>query len=240
MNCIKHLTSIVHRLSGSNNTRFTLRYKSHLSRTFIFFGTCLWYSFQPDSVKMSPAACMSRKMFNATPTSRVAASARLCSCLNEWPSTPSRPLSFLPARTIFTQSLARRAEAVPTTSQAPKTASSKETPTMPSKPRSLNNLEDQPLTLQEDDPSHVDWTRSYHGLSVEPFSKEASEALMAPLDPEDIEIKPDGIIYLPEIKYRRILNKAFGPGGWGLAPRGETIVTDKSVTREYALLAHGR
>jgi fructose-1,6-bisphosphatase/inositol monophosphatase family enzyme len=55
-----------------------------------------------------------------------------------------------------------------------------------------------------------------------------------------VEVKPDGIIYLPEIKYRRILNKAFGPGGWGLAPRGETIVTSKSVTREYALVAHGR
>ena len=60
------------------------------------------------------------------------------------------------------------------------------------------------------------------------------------MDPADVEIKPDGIIYLPEIKYRRILNRAFGPGGWGLAPRGETIVTAKAVTREYALVALGR
>lgn len=64
--------------------------------------------------------------------------------------------------------------------------------------------------------------------------------LLAPISPDDIEVKPEGLIYLPEIKYRRILNKAFGPGGWGLAPRGETIVTGKSVTREYALVAHGR
>lgn len=63
---------------------------------------------------------------------------------------------------------------------------------------------------------------------------------MAPLDPEDIEIKPDGIAYLPEIKYRRILNQAFGPGGWGLAPRGELSVGDKVVTREYALVVGGR
>ncbi len=63
---------------------------------------------------------------------------------------------------------------------------------------------------------------------------------MAPIPFDDVEVKPDGIIYLPEIKYRRILNKAFGPGGWGLAPRGETIVTGKSITREYALVAHGR
>lgn len=96
------------------------------------------------------------------------------------------------------------------------------------------------MKLQEDDPSQIDWTKSFHGLSAEPFSKAAADILLAPLDAEDVEIKPDGIIYLPEIKYRRILNKAFGPGGWGLAPRGELIVTEKAVTREYALLAHGR
>ena len=86
----------------------------------------------------------------------------------------------------------------------------------------------------------MDWTRSYHGLSTHAFPKEAADTLLAPVHPEDVEVKPDGIIYLPEIKYRRILNKAFGPGAWGLAPRGETIVTAKAVTREYALVVHGR
>jgi len=32
-----------------------------------------------------------------------------------------------------------------------------------------------------------------------------------------------GLIYVPEIKYRRILNHAFGPGGWALVPRGESL-----------------
>ena len=50
----------------------------------------------------------------------------------------------------------------------------------------------------------------------------------------------DGLIYLPEIKYRRVLNRAFGPGGWGLAPRGETNVGPKMVSREYALVCLGR
>ena len=50
----------------------------------------------------------------------------------------------------------------------------------------------------------------------------------------------DGLIYLPEIKYRRVLNKAFGPGGWGLAPRSETHVGPKIVSREYALVCLGR
>ena len=50
----------------------------------------------------------------------------------------------------------------------------------------------------------------------------------------------DGLIYLPEIKYRRVLNRAFGPGGWGLAPRSETNVGPKVVSREYALVCLGR
>lgn len=98
---------------------------------------------------------------------------------------------------------------------------------------------DHPVILDEG-ARQVDWTRSFHGLSSEPFSKEATAILLAPVTPDDVEVKPDGIIYLPEIKYRRILNKAFGPGAWGLAPRGETIITATAVTREYALVALGR
>jgi hypothetical protein len=54
------------------------------------------------------------------------------------------------------------------------------------------------------------------------------------------------LIYLPEIKYRRILNQAFGPGGWALMPRSETMHFDNTVesaqliTREYALYCLGR
>lgn len=86
----------------------------------------------------------------------------------------------------------------------------------------------------------IDWSRSFHGLSTASFSSEACAALLAPLAAEDIEIKPDGLLYLPEIKYRRILNRAFGPGGWGLAPRSETFVSAGNVSREYALVVQGR
>lgn len=47
------------------------------------------------------------------------------------------------------------------------------------------------------------------------------------------------MIYLPEIKYRRILLKAFGAGGWGLIPRGPHTVNNKNISREYALFCHG-
>lgn len=117
-------------------------------------------------------------------------------------------------------------------------------PSNPSPPTTASQdltegLSDQPIVLDEGE-RQIDWARSFHGLSSEPFPKEAADTLLTPIPFDDVEIKPDGIIYLPEIKYRRVLNKAFGPGGWGLAPRGETIVTAKAVTREYALLAHGR
>lgn len=101
-------------------------------------------------------------------------------------------------------------------------------------------LSDKPLELEVSPEEKVDWTRSFHGLSAEPFPKEVADILLAPTDPAEVEIKPDGIVYLPEIKYRRILNRAFGPGGWGLVPRSESIVTPKTVTREYALVCNGR
>ncbi|KAI1741466.1 mitochondrial genome maintenance MGM101 [Xylaria scruposa] len=90
------------------------------------------------------------------------------------------------------------------------------------------------------DGTSIDWASSYHGLGTSAFPPETATILQARLEPDDIEVKPDGIIYLPEIKYRRILNAAFGPGGWGLAPRGELMVQDRLVTREYALVVHGR
>ncbi|CAO3616949.1 unnamed protein product [Cunninghamella blakesleeana] len=95
------------------------------------------------------------------------------------------------------------------------------------------------LEIDEQTDSH-NWSTSFHGLSTTPFSSEIADVLQQELKPDDIEIKPDGLLYLPEIKYRRILNKAFGPGGWGLAPRGEHSISTKNISREYALICHGR
>lgn len=88
--------------------------------------------------------------------------------------------------------------------------------------------------------NNIDWSDSYHGLGSQPFSREIADILLAPIEDQDIEIKPDGLLYLPEIKYRRILNKAFGPGGWGLVPRTESLITKSQISREYGLICHGR
>ena len=97
-----------------------------------------------------------------------------------------------------------------------------------------------PITTEGQQGGYINWSESFHGLGTAPFPREVADILLAPLNNEDIEIKPDGLLYLPEIKYRRILNRSFGPGGWGLAPRTETLITPKQISREYALVCHGR
>ncbi|KAH3666160.1 hypothetical protein OGAPHI_004349 [Ogataea philodendri] len=93
------------------------------------------------------------------------------------------------------------------------------------------------------DSSH-NWSETFHGLANQAFPKESQKILSDPLPDDDIEITPDGLLYLPEIKYRRILNRAFGPGAWGLAPRSETLVSKSGMggllTREYGLVIYGR
>lgn len=86
----------------------------------------------------------------------------------------------------------------------------------------------------------VDWSASFYGIASRPATSAQFAALMRPLNVDDIEVKPDGIIYLPEIRYRRRLNEAFGPMGWGLIPKGDAVVGDSIVTREYALIVDGR
>lgn len=93
---------------------------------------------------------------------------------------------------------------------------------------------------QQDGILDLDWTSSFHGVSTKAVTEIQYKTLMAPIDIQDVEVKPDGIIYLPEIKYRRKMNETFGPMGWGLVPRGEPVVGQNVVTREFALIVDGR
>ncbi|ODV87197.1 hypothetical protein CANARDRAFT_229494 [[Candida] arabinofermentans NRRL YB-2248] len=92
----------------------------------------------------------------------------------------------------------------------------------------------------------LNWSESFHGLGQGAFSREAQDILYAPIPENDVEITPDGLLYLPEIKYRRALNRSFGAGAWGLAPRSETRISKNDngmgglLTREYGLIVHGR
>ena len=77
-------------------------------------------------------------------------------------------------------------------------------------------------------------------LSQSPFNENVAKILSEELEPQDVEIRPDGILYLPEIRYRNILMKAFGPGGWSLLPRGPHTVSGEFLSREYWLICHGK
>ncbi|KAJ5938665.1 Mitochondrial genome maintenance [Penicillium verhagenii] len=146
------------------------------------------------------------------------------------PSPASKPTTPIPARTATPYTPSTQSKPTPTATPNRQTTDN----------ISKSGLSDKPLDVISAAEEKIDWTRSFHGLSAEPFPEKAANILLAEIDPHQVEIKPDGIVYLPEIKYRRVLNQAFGPGAWGLVPRSESIVTPKTVTREYALVCHGR
>lgn len=55
-------------------------------------------------------------------------------------------------------------------------------------------------------------------------SDEALAVLEEPLDPEDVRIRADGLVYLPWTWYNKRLNRAFGVFKWGLIPQGAPMV----------------
>ena len=78
------------------------------------------------------------------------------------------------------------------------------------------------------------------GISTLDISKEISDKLTQPVSIEDIEIKPTGEIYLGHVRYRKMLNDAFGMGYWSLRPLGGFVKTGSVVCREYALYIKGK
>lgn len=88
------------------------------------------------------------------------------------------------------------------------------------------------------------YVRGFDGMATSPFAAPAIAILREPIDPNDVEIKPDGICYLPGMFYRQRLNRAFGPGAWALPPRGAARRMPKSggelVVFHGALFVLGR
>lgn len=46
----------------------------------------------------------------------------------------------------------------------------------------------------------TDWSKSYHGLSTQAFSKDIADILLAPIDIMDVEMKP-GLLVTPPCKF---------------------------------------
>jgi len=93
------------------------------------------------------------------------------------------------------------------------------------------------------EPSPSSPTRDpYVGAAVQPFDAATQAVLARAIPVEDIDILPTGEIYASQVRYRRILNEAFGVGGWALIPRGELRLNPKDsyMYQKWALYAHGR
>jgi len=81
----------------------------------------------------------------------------------------------------------------------------------------------------------------FQGIAAVAFDKEVQDKLLAPVDEKDVEIRPEGLIYYPEILYRKRLNEALGAGAWALMPRGDKfIINGNTMMRPFAMYIHGR
>lgn len=78
------------------------------------------------------------------------------------------------------------------------------------------------------------------GVGSKRFTPEQQQIIERPPLDEEIDILPSGEIYFGQVQYRRRLNEAFGPGGWGLIPVGEWSQDGETLIREYALVVEGR
>jgi hypothetical protein len=84
------------------------------------------------------------------------------------------------------------------------------------------------------------YMQGFEGAASAPFPAEALTVLAAPVDGAEVETKPNGIVYLPGVWYRRILTRAFGAGAWALLPRGPARTMGEIVIYHGALYVLGR
>lgn len=90
---------------------------------------------------------------------------------------------------------------------------------------------------------------TYVDMSQRPVTPEQADILNRDLPDEDIDIRPDGAIFMSHARLRRRLNEAFRPGGWALRrltpihssePTANQNKIDLVLSAEYALYAEGR
>jgi 5'-3' exonuclease len=80
----------------------------------------------------------------------------------------------------------------------------------------------------------------FSGAGVAAFPDAARAVLSEPVNPADVEIRQDGLVFLSGVFYRKQLTRAFGPGGWALLPRSRPIASDGVVVWHGALVCLGR
>lgn len=92
-------------------------------------------------------------------------------------------------------------------------------------------------------PQNTQVARSYDGASMLALQAEEADKLAEGFGPDEVDIRPDGLVYLPQTFFRRRLNSVFGPGSWCMIPRGPLTMDgdgdQRIMYREYALFVRG-
>ena len=84
-----------------------------------------------------------------------------------------------------------------------------------------------------------EFVNNFDGMSNLTITDEELAILNGPVPEDQVEVKPDGIVYLPQVFYRQILTKAFRPGRWALAPRQPPKRDGENVLYFGALYVRG-
>jgi hypothetical protein len=84
------------------------------------------------------------------------------------------------------------------------------------------------------------YATGFDGAAAAPFPAEAVAVLGAPVAEDEVELRDDGIVFMPGVWYRRQLSRAFGPGAWALLPRGPSRRDGEIVMYHGGLYILGR
>lgn len=84
------------------------------------------------------------------------------------------------------------------------------------------------------------YATGFEGAAMSPFPAEAVAVLGAPVAEDEVELRDDGIVFMPGVWYRRQLSRAFGPGAWALLPRGPSRRDGEIVMYHGGLYILGR
>ncbi len=68
---------------------------------------------------------------------------------------------------------------------------------------------------------------------------EQKKILYAPVNEADVEIRPDGLVYLPWMEYVSRLNGAYGTQ-WSLIPNGNPVIKDDQIVWGFYLVVKGK
>lgn len=98
---------------------------------------------------------------------------------------------------------------------------------------------DRTIAVQSGTAPEVPSLAWWQGAGELQLSREQQSILWQKVDPEAVQIRPDGIVYLPWAKVWRVLLEAFSPYVPSLVPLGKPLVQDRTVCHHVAMVVAG-